>query len=405
MPDEIKTVIDELGRTFEEFKSTVDQRIEKMSKGAGVADIEEKLEKMNQRFDELEAVKSELEELQKKGNRLRGLSDDAIVSEHRDAFDGFMRKGIDDGLAELQQKAVQVGVDSDGGYAVPEELDTAIGQLERDGTPMRQICGQRTVSNEQYKKLFSLGGAGSGWVGETDARPETNSPTLAEVLPKFGEVYANPATTQRALDDIFFDVGAWLAEEVALEFSEQENLAFTSGNGTNKPQGFLASPMATTADGSRPFGTIQYRATGTDAALGANDAAAVDNLIDLTYDLKSGYRNQARWVLGRDMLRAIRKLRDSNGDLIWTPGLANGEASTILGFQFTENEDMPAAAAGSNSIAFGDFRRGYIVYDVRGTRVLRDPFTNKPYVHFYTTKRVGGIVNDSQAIKVLRLSV
>jgi HK97 family phage major capsid protein len=403
MSKELQDTLNDLGKVVHEFKTTVDDRFEKMSKNEGIAELEAKLDKMNDSIDEFEGIKKTIELLETKANRIKNNDESQEVSEHKSAFNRFIRKGHDDGLAELQAKAISIGVDADGGFAVPESLDTTIGMIEREATPMRSICGQLTVSNEKYKKLVGIGGAASGWVGETAARPQTGTPTLAVIDPSFGEIYANPATTQTALDDTFFNVEAWLAGEVGREFAEQENLAFTSGNGTNKPSGILAATMALTADATRTFGQIQYRLSGTDSALGANDATAVNNLIDLTIDLRPGYRNNAGWVMPRSILRDIRKLRDTNGDLIWTAGLENGQSSSILGYGFTENEDMPEIADESNSLMFGDFRRGYVVYDVAGTRVLRDPFTNKPYVHFYTTKRVGGIVNDSLAIKVLRL--
>ncbi len=399
---ELKDTIEEIGRTFNEFKKTVDGRVEALEKNGAVGDFEEKLEKMNDRFDELEAIKASIEELEVKGGRPGMTEQERNIDEHAKAFDAFLRKGNENGLEELQEKALSIGSDADGGFAVPETLDTEIEQLSRQNNPMRSVCRVIPVSNENYKKLVSLGGAASGWVGETAARPETNSPTLAELAPYFGEIYANPAATQKSLDDIFFNAESWLAEEVSIEFAEQENLAFTSGNGTNKPKGILDYTMATDDDDSRTFGEIQYRLTGTDGTLGANDAAKVDNLVDLTYDLKPGYRQGASFMTSRDGLRQARKIKDDNGNMIWQPSLVAGQPSTLLAYPILENEDMPAAAAESNSMVFGNFGRAYYIVDVRGTRVLRDPFTNKPYVHFYTTKRVGGFLVNSEAVKVLR---
>lgn len=397
---EMKQIAQEMGETFNEFQKGIDERVEKLEKGTGTSEVEAKLDAMNDKFDELEAKQRDLEA---KGNRPGKTDKEVEQGEYKEAFGKFLRKGQDDGLADLMVKATSVGVDADGGFAVPETLDTSILELERDSVVMRSVCGQMTVSNENYRKLANLGGTGSGWVGETAARPETNTPTLAQLAPVFGEIYANPATTQKALDDVMFDVEGWLSNEVAREFAEQENLAFTSGDGTNKPKGILAYTMSQNADASRTFGEIQYRLSGTDSALGADDAGSVDNLLDLELDLKAGYRNGAAFMMPRSVLRAVRKLRDTNGELIWRPGFETGGYSTLLGYQVVENEDLPAAGAESNSVLFGNFNRGYTIVDVRGTRVLRDPYTNKPYVHFYTTKRVGGFVTDSQAIKVLRL--
>ena len=400
---EMKQIAQEMGETFHEFKKGIDERVDRLEKGQGIADVESKLDAMNDRFDELENIKHQLEALEAKGNRPGKTGSDAEQNEYKEAFGKFLRKGSEDGLADLMAKATSVGTDADGGYAVPETLDTNILQLERDSVVMRSVCNQMSASNEEYKKLVNLGGAGSGWVGETAARPETSSPTLAQLAPVFGEIYANPAATQKSLDDLMFDVEGWLTSEVTQEFAEQENLAFTTGNGTNKPKGILSYTLSTDVDGTRALGEIQYRLSGTDSALGADDATAVDNLLDLEIDLKAAYRNGAAFMMPRSVLRLVRKLRDTNGELIWRPGFETAGYSTLLGYRVVENEDLPAAGAESNSVLFGNFMRGYTIVDVRGTRVLRDPYTNKPYVHFYTTKRVGGFVTDSQAIKVLRL--
>lgn len=401
MTTELKATIDELGNVVKEFKSGVDARIEKLEKGDALTAVETKLAEMGGKIDALDGIKGQLEALETKGNR-PGKTEGA-KDEYKSAFDGFIRKGAEDGLPELMAKAVSVGVDADGGYAVPETLDTTIEQLSRQNNPMRQVCNVMQVSNENYKKLVSLGGAASGWVGETDARTETGSPTLAQIAPFFGEIYANPAATQKSLDDLMFDVEAWLGEEVGMEFGEKENLAFTSGDGSNKAKGILGYTMAQTADGVRAFGEIQYRLSGTDGEIGVDTATAIDNLIDLTFDLKAGYRANAQFMVSRDALRKIRKLKDADGNLIWQPSLQAGQPSTLLGYPVIENEDVPAAGAESNSVLFGDFRRAYTIVDVVGTRVLRDPYTNKPNVHFYTTKRVGGFLVNSEAVKVLRL--
>ena len=401
MTTELKEAIDGVAVEIKEFKSGVDSRIEKLEKGDALASVETKLTEMGGKLDALDGLKAQLEALETKGNR-PGKSE-GVQDEYKSAFDGFIRKGAEDGLQELMIKAVSVGVDADGGFAVPETLDTAIEQLSRQNNPMRQVCTVMQVSNENYKKLVSLGGAASGWVGETAARPATGSPTLAQIAPSFGEIYANPAATQKSLDDLMFSVDSWLGEEVGMEFGEKENLAFTSGDGTNKPKGILTYTMALTADGVRAFGEIQYRLSGTDSSLGANTATAIDNLVDLTFDLKPGYRANAQFMVSRDVLREVRKLKDADGNLIWAQSLEAGQPSTLLGYPVLENEDMPAAGAESNSVLFGDFRRAYSVVDVVGTRVLRDPYTAKPNVHFYTTKRVGGFLVNSEAVKVLRL--
>lgn len=400
----LKKSIEDLGTTFEEFKRTNEEIIQRTAKGAVEPLLKEKLDAIQDAMDQQEKTKESLDGLlnrvdamEVKGGRPGQTQADKDREDHSKAFGDFLSKGTVSGLADIQMKATSIGSDPDGGFAIPQELETVIAELERDATPMRQVCRVMPVRSENYEKLFNLGGAGSGWVGETAARPETDSPQLAKVAPAFGELYANPASTQRSIDDMA-NVEGWLSAEVAREFAEQENLAFTSGNGTNKPKGILAATLSLDADAVRTFGELQYRVSSASASFTADD------LIDLEYDLKSGYRGGARYMMSNGTLRIARKLKDGDGNYLWRPGLSEGQPSSLAGYGITENEDMPAVAGGANSMMFGDFMRGYLIVDVVGTRVLRDPFTNKPYVHFYTTKRVGGIVDDSQAIKVLQLA-
>jgi len=299
-------------------------------------------------------------------------------------------KGDETGLEDLQKKALSTGVDADGGYSMPDALDREIMQIEKDANPMRGICGQISVRSSEWKKLVSANGAASGWVGETAARPETNTPTLNLVALSFGELYANPATTQKALDELVTPVESWLAEEVGYTFADDENLAFTSGNGTNKPKG----PLAYTLSATPSFGEIKQF---TSASSGVFD---FDDFIDLEGSIKAGYRNNASLVAARSGVSALRKIKDTTGNYLWQPSLQLGTPAQMGGYGIVENEDMPAFAAGANAFMFGDFRRFYLIADVFGTRVLRDPYTNKPYVHFYTTKRLGGGVVDSTAAAV-----
>ena len=402
---ELQKTIDELGNTFAEFKSSVDSRVAAIEKNEGISEIESKLAGLNSKLEELEKLKSKLEELETQAGRIKKTSSEQAASDYEKGFNAFLRKGIENGLAELQTKAVSVGVDADGGYAVPETLDNMIGMYEKQNNPMRQECRVIPMSNENYKKLFNIGGTASGWVGETDARPETASPQLAPITPVFGEIYANPATTQKALDDLMFNVESWLGEEVGTEFAEQENAAYTTGSVAARPKGILAYTLSLAADGARPFQQIQYRTSGQAATFGATSAVAIDNLIDLTMDLKSGYRQNAKWMLPLNLLRQVRKLKDADNNLIWQPSLQAGVPSLLLGYPIVENEDMPAVADGSNSLMFGNYQRAFTIIDIRGTRVLRDPYTNKPYVHFYTTKRSGTMLANDEAVKVLRLSI
>ncbi|MBA7940980.1 phage major capsid protein, partial [Citrobacter sp. RHBSTW-00509] len=355
------------------------------------------VETLNGKLSELDELKSALEEELKQVKRPAGGSQSKAASEHKTAFIGFMRKGKDDGLRELERKALQVGVDEDGGYAVPEELDRTILNLLKDEVVMRQEATTITVGGANYKKLVNLGGTASGWVGETDARPETDASKLGQIEPFMGEIYGNPQATQTMLDDAFFNVEDWINSELAIEFAEQEEIAFTSGNGTKKPKGFLAYASTLDPDKTRAFGTLQHILSG--AATGVT----ADAIIKLVYTLRKVHRNGAKFMMNNNSLFAIRILKDSEGNYLWRPGLELGQPSSLVGYGVAENEQMPDIAADAKAIAFGNFKRGYTIVDRIGTRILRDPYTKKPFVGFYTTKRTGGMLVDSQAIKLLQI--
>jgi HK97 family phage major capsid protein len=215
-----------------------------------------------------------------------------------------------------------------------------------------------------------------------------------------GEVYANPAVTQQALDDLFFDVAGELAMDIVTEFAEQEGVGFVNGNGEKKPKGFLAYPKDVAPDKSRPYGTLQNIVARFEEAV-TDTTNPVDYFIDTVQALKSGYRKDAVWTMNGLTVGTVRKYKNKEGDYIWQPSLQAGQPSLLLGYPVEENEDMPDIGVNANPVAFGNFKRGYWIVDRVGIRSLRDPYTNKPFVHFYTTKRVGGMLMDSQAIKLM----
>ena len=322
---------------------------------------------------------------------------------HRAAFtDRYLRKGLETGLAGLEAKSLNLTTPGDGGYAVPDAIDQIIGSRLRDISPIRQVASVVQVGTANYRKLVASSGIASGWVAETAQRPETTTPSFTEISPPWGELYANPAATQAMLDDAVFDVEAWLAGEISLEFAKQEGAAFISGTGTNRPKGFLTYPTATTADAARPFGTLQYIAAGAAGNFGSTDPA--DKLIDLVHALRPAYRQGAVFLMNSSTLARIRKLKDGEGNFLWRPSFAEGQPATLLGYPVIEAQDMPDIAADSFSIAFGNFAHGYVIAERTGTRILRDPYSNKPFVHFYATRRVGGAVVNSEAIKLLKFS-
>ncbi|MBU6955758.1 phage major capsid protein [Hahella sp. HN01] len=388
---DIQDVADTLSARFTEFKAANDSNLEATK--AEVIKLTEKTDKLNAQLSELEALKKELDGLYKKQNRPGTVEGDAEYRKH--FIDQWMRKN---NAAGIEAKAVNLGANQDGGFGVPEELDRQILELERELSPMRALCRNIQVSTDGYKRLVNLGGAGSGWVGETDARPETNTPKLAQIEAFMGEIYANPATTQKALDDVYFNVEQWIADEVAQEFVDREADAFLNGDGVGKPKGILSYAMDAAPDASREFGKLQRVISGK-----AGDFTA-DNLLSVIYRLKKAFRRNASWMMTGTTVEKVRKFKDADGNYMWRPGIEAGQPSLLLGYGIEENEDMPEVAADANAILFGDFMRGYSIVDRIGARMLRDPYTHKPFVHFYTTKRVGGMLVDSNAIKVLTLS-
>ncbi|MET3896735.1 HK97 family phage major capsid protein [Devosia sp. UYZn731] len=382
----------EFSSAFEEFKRTNNQRIGEIEK-RGSADglLEGKLDRLNAVLD---GQKSAMDRaLADKSRPLLDGKSAGQGNEYKDAFSAYVKRG--------EEKALSVGVNADGGYVVPAETETEITRMLTSVSPIRAIAGVRQVSGSIYKRAISLTGPATGWVGETAARPTTNSQTLGELSYPTMELYAMPAATSAFLDDAAVDVGQWIADEVNAAFAAQETTAFVSGDGVNKPKGFLAS--TTVAEASWSWGNLGYVATGAAGALPTTSAS--DVLIDLVYALKAGYRQNANWVMNRKTQGSLRKLKDADGNYLWQPAVSADGKARFMGFELVEAEDMPNIGASSLSVAFGDFKRGYLIVDRQGVSVLRDPFSSKPYVLFYTTKRVGGGVADYDAIKLLKFAV
>lgn len=389
---DVAAAFDEFMHAFEEFKETNDRRIVEIEKRSA-ADVltNEKINRIDRTLDQLSVKQRRLP--------IGGAAPPSSASlQHKAAFGNYVRGGDVGGLKALEGKALSVGSDPDGGYLVPDETEMTINRALRDISPIRAIAGVRQVSASVYKRPFAVAGLETGWVGETAARAQTATPTLSELSFPTMELYAMPAATASLLDDSAVNIDEWLAEEVRVAFAEQEGTAFVSGDGVNKPKGFLTYP--TVANASWTWGSIGIVATGVPGAFPASDAG--DVLIDLTYAVRASYRANAHFVMNRATQAQVRKLKDGDGAYLWQPSAEPGQAPTLMGFPVAEAEDMPDIGAGSLSIAFGDFRRGYLIVDRVGIRVLRDPYSAKPYVLFYTTKRVGGGVQDFDAIKLLK---
>lgn len=393
---DIAQVAEALGAKFEEFQQKNNQRLDGILQEK--SKLAESVDKINGTLSELDGLKGQLEAILAKQNRPGGGGGGSPqdVGEHKSAFGAFIRKGNDDGLRELERKALNTLTPEDGGYAVPEELDRTIAELARDAVVMRQECNVITMGGTGYKKLVDVGGTTSGWVGETDPRPETSTPKLQPVSPIFGEIYANPQASQGMLDDSFFNVESWLGNGVNTEFSEKEETAFSYGNGDKKPKGLFAYATEAKKDKDRTFGKLEHILA---------DAATLspDDLVRMVHGLRKPYRSGAKWMMNNLSLMACRLLRDEQGNYLWRPGLEQDVSSVLLGYGVAENEEMPDLAAQAQAISFGNFKRAYTIIDLIGTRVLRDPYTNKPYVGFYTTKRVGSMLENHQAVKMLQM--
>ncbi|MEM9501965.1 MAG: phage major capsid protein [Pseudomonadota bacterium] len=318
-----------------------------------------------------------------------------IGDEVKGFVDGYLRRG-----RETEIKSISGSVPTDGGYAVPQQIDAIIARELVEISPIRRISQVVQTGSAGYRKLVATGGTTSGWVSETETRPETDTPQFAEIAPPTGDLYANPAASQSMLDDAGFDLESWLANEIAIEFARAEGAAFVNGTGSDQPEGFLTGPTSAAEDGIRAFGTMQYVGSGDATGF---DAAPDAKLIDLIHSMKSGHRQGASFVMNSATLATVRKLKTADGAFLWQPGLVEGQPDRLLGYPVIEAEDMPDVASGSFPIAFGNFRHGYLIAERSATKVLRDPFSNKPFVHFYATKRVGGKVLDSNAIKLLKI--
>ena len=396
----VATALAELNRTFAEFRDKNDQRFREIEQGRADVVTAEHVDRINASVSELTATVEALQTQVAAGAVGAGqLTPEA--REYNTAFNSWFRRGESE--AGLRDLAVRAALSSDsnrdGGFVVPEEMDGTISRVLSTVSAVRGIARVVSISGGSYSTLVSQGGATGSWVGERDTRSATTTPNLAEIDVPAMELAANPGITQTLLDDASLDIAQWLADEVAITFAEMEGAAFVSGDGTKKPRGILS--YSTVANASYAWGSIGFVKTGAAADFASSNP--IDNIMDLFGALRPGYRNNGTFLSNDATVTAIRKFKDSTGNLIWAPPTLDNP-QTIVGKPVVIDENMPSVGAGAFPLAFGDFQRGYLIVDRIGTRVLRDPFTNKPYVQFYTTKRVGGGVSNFEAIKLLKCS-
>jgi HK97 family phage major capsid protein len=402
---EISKAIDASNTAFESFKTINDARLAKIEAGKGNdGDLRAKMELA---FADMAATKKTIEDIEAKMKRPQIGGDGKPVNEadeaHKAAFANYVRKGVEFDK-QIEVKSTSIGSGADGGYGVPKVIDASIAQLAVNISPIRKIASVVQISTPDYHKLVDTRGTSSGWVGETAARTSTNTPQLADISPPMGEIYANPQATQQSLDDVFFNVDTWLADGIATEFARAEGAAFVVGTGVVQPKGFTQYTNVATGDATRAFGSVEFVGTGASGAFKTLSGTVnpADDLFTVVGKLKQAYRAGSSWVMNKSVLFTVMAFKDFQGRYVFNPMAAPGMQDTILGYPVVEAEDMTNLAANSYSVAFGNFKLGYLIVDRVGIRVIRDPFSNKPYVGFYTTKRLGGGLLNSEAIKLLK---
>lgn len=381
-------------QTWEDFKSINDE-INKSIEEKGGADplLKQQLLKINNYLDE---QKSRLDLIETSISRPfagASVNEGYQNNEHKLAFKNYLRSGNEQSLSRIEKKSLSGASNQDGGYLITSETSKQISKILDEISPMRRIASNEKISSNSLDIIEDYDKAQSGWTAETSPREDTNSPKINKRnIPVF-EIYAQPAATQKLIDDAFIDVEKWLAEKLISSFAQLENHAFIHGDGTSCPRGIL------TYENSKDWGGIEQINSSVENKLDA------DSLFYLYFSLKEQYCQNASFLMNRATIHAIRTLKDpTTGRYLWNPGLANEMTDSLLGLPVYEATDMPTIGKDKLAIALGDFKSAYKVVDRSGIRVLRDPYTYKPFVKFYTTKRVGGDVINFEAIKLLKIS-
>lgn len=406
---QVKALNDKIGPVFEEFKKTND-RILEIEKKAGTVDplLQEKLAKLETVIGDVVAVKdgqlqlkAAMERLARGGHGHAEEKETPQILEAKAAFNAFLRKGrfaggenefaYDKATSDVERKAMSVISDADGGYMVTSDMSGRIVKRIFETSPFRAYASVQGISTDALEGMLDNNEAGSGWVGEEEDRPETDTPEIGRYKIAVHEQYAMPKITQKLLDDAMVNVEQWLAEKVGAKFARAENTAFTSGDGVKRPRGILTYPSGTNISGQ-----IEQQASG------SNGNITPDTVIDLMYKLKSGYWNGAIFGANRLVHAQVRKLKDSTNQYLWNPGLNGSTQSNLLGFPLVDFPDMPVPATDALALFFANLKEGYQIVDRTGVRILRDPFTSKGFVKFYSTKRVGGGVINFEAIKLYK---
>ena len=430
---EIKGLIEAQGRAWEEFKKTNNELIAAKADGKAVGDIETKLAGISSDMDKLSESKQMIEdfmakasapgvgaskadkdlqaevkgfnlmvraEFQSKGKPIPAELDAEGYTAYKSGFFKLASGQSLDQLDNSERKAMQAGSDPDGGYLLPEStVGRMVSKLYEQST-MRRLASVQTIGTDKIEGIIDNDEASAGWVSELGTRSDSGTPTVGKWEIQAHEMYAMPKISQKLIDDAATDVEGWLAAKVADKFARVEGTGFTTGTGVGQPRGLFAYPTAATGDDSRAWGTFEHVITG---ASGAFHTTKADPLQDLLGAFKDQYLQRGQWLMRREVRTAIRKMKEATSDrYLWEPSLQAGQPDTLLGYGVNIDQYVPAIAANSLSLAFGDFAEAYQIVDRIGIRTLRDPYTAKPYVVFYSTKRTGGGAVNFEAVKFLK---
>jgi HK97 family phage major capsid protein len=404
MSTELKQAIDDLHSNFEEFKKINKAANDELAKKSYIDPLlKSQQDKLNEAISKAEEAKEAAEKAQLEIKKQREVSNNSKgdLSESdlklKNALVKYVRGGINNIDGEEKNilvdhsKAMSVMVGAEGGYAVTPQVETRILEKIRLTSPIRQYADVITISTDRIEFPAEGDDFESAWVGETEARPETATGTFTSIGIDIFEQYAQPAVTQKLLDDAYFDIEAYVTRKIADKLGREENKAFFTGDGIKKPRGLLTYPTGTNN------GQIEQIVSG-----GASTITP-GGLINLIFALPDAYQAGAVFMMNKTTVQAIRMLKDTEDRYIWSPGFG-GQPSTLFEFPVVRASDMPAVTSNALAIAFGNFREGYLIVDRTGIRVLRDPYTRKGFVRIYTTKRVGGGVKNFDAIKLMKIS-
>jgi len=394
---EIAEQVNSLAYAWEEFKQTNNERLSTIERKGNVDPLQ--LDKLDRINDSIDAYKSRMERLEAfmqrpdSGVESKAKNNSYEHAEYEKAFSNYIRKGIESGLENFEKKALSVNSDADGGFLVNPAMSQNIITTLNETSPIRLLATVEIISSDALEILEDKDVMTSGWTTETSTVSTTSNSRFGKRSIPVHELYAQPKATQKLIDDSAVDIESWLSGKITESFAIKENAAFVNGDGVGKPRGILSYAAGTT------WGKIEQVGSGTSGTFDGDD------VIEVFYRLKEPYMHNATFLMNRSTVKIARTLKETvSGQYLWQPGLAIGTPDSLMGVPVAQAADMPTPAANSLSIAVGDFKQAYMVVDRVGIRILRDPYTDKPFVKFYATKRVGGDVVNFDAIKLLKLA-